>query len=87
MRGKKELLEKITKKEKVKPQNDATVDCDLTMALLPAKRSRPQDFEESNSYSAQFECTDGARQNDRRLDNLEAIVKEACARQAQRVTE
>jgi len=87
VRGKKELLEQITKKEKVKPQNDATVDCDLTMALLPAKRSRPQDFEQSNSYSAQFECTDAARRTDRRLDNLEARVKEVCTRQAQRVTE
>ena len=59
----------------------------MTMALLPVKRSRPQDFEESNSYPAQFECTDGARQSDRRLDNLEAVVKEACARQAQRIKE
>jgi hypothetical protein len=42
LRGKKELLEKITKKEKTKSFND-TLDCDMSMALVPAKRVRPQD--------------------------------------------
>ena len=76
MRGKKELLEKITKKEKVKSFND-TLDCDMSMALVPVKKARPQDVQD---YSVQCHSYDKQNKIDRRLDDLEALVREACAR-------
>jgi len=54
LRGKKELLEKITKKEKAK-SNSETLDCDMSMALVPVKRVRPQDIYD---HTAQYKGYD-----------------------------